>query len=259
MARPTKATVDYFPHYVNHGKTMFTIESRYGNNGYAFWFKTLEILGSTEHHFIDCNKTEEWEFLLAKTRFTEDDAIAILDLLSNLGAISSELWSKKIIRSKNFIENLFAVYRRREINVYSDAQVLDYCRQKLPLSGVSVDINPQSIVKKSIVKKSKPNDIPLPEYLSNELWDSFMEIRNKQKKPPTVKAQELLLKKLEKLRNEGNDPTEVINQTIVNSWLSFYPLRDDKTGGNGNGTYKKRFGTQIPERDQYTRPEDWTG
>ena len=51
--RPKKAIVDYFPHFVSHGKTMFTIEMKYGNDGYAFWFKLLEILGSTENHYID--------------------------------------------------------------------------------------------------------------------------------------------------------------------------------------------------------------
>ena len=44
MARPLKQTVDYFPHYVNHGKTLLIIENEYGNTGYAFWFKVIELL-----------------------------------------------------------------------------------------------------------------------------------------------------------------------------------------------------------------------
>jgi len=48
MARPNKQGVDYFPHFVNHGKTMFILEEKFGNNGYAFWFKLLELLGKEE-------------------------------------------------------------------------------------------------------------------------------------------------------------------------------------------------------------------
>ena len=48
MARPAKLTVDYFPHIINQGKTIFIIENNYGNDGYAFWFKLLELLGATD-------------------------------------------------------------------------------------------------------------------------------------------------------------------------------------------------------------------
>lgn len=45
MARPKKQTVDYFPHFVKGGRTIFILENKFGNDGYAFWFKLLEILG----------------------------------------------------------------------------------------------------------------------------------------------------------------------------------------------------------------------
>ena len=40
MARPIKAGVDYFPHDTDAAsrKTIFTLESIFGNDGYAFWF-----------------------------------------------------------------------------------------------------------------------------------------------------------------------------------------------------------------------------
>lgn len=67
MARPKKQTVDYFPHSCVHKKTMFILEQKYGNDGYAFWFKLLEMLGSTEGHFLSLKNGMEWEFLIAKT------------------------------------------------------------------------------------------------------------------------------------------------------------------------------------------------
>lgn len=154
MARPSKAVVDYFPHFVNHGKTMFTVESKFGNDGYAFWFKILEQLGSSEHHFINCNDVETWEFLLAKTRFSDEDANNILDLLSKIGSINSDLWRKKIIRSDNFIQNLSTVYNRREIKVITNDVVMGLCIHKPPLEDIIDNINPQSIVKERRVKES---------------------------------------------------------------------------------------------------------
>ncbi len=158
MARPKKAIVEYFPHFVNHGKTMFTIESKYGNDGYSFYFKMLELLGSSEQHYLDCNNTETWEFLLAKTRITEIIALEILDKLAKLDSIDQKLWSIKIIRSNNFIQNLDAVYKRRSISVINNDQLYSFCMQKLPLSSITVNINPQSRVEYSNVENSKVLD-----------------------------------------------------------------------------------------------------
>lgn len=67
-----KQTVDYFPHFVKGGRTIFILENKFGNDGYAFWFKLLEILGESEGHFYDCSNASNWEYLLAKTRVTEE-------------------------------------------------------------------------------------------------------------------------------------------------------------------------------------------
>ena len=48
MARPKRTTVDYYPHYVKCGRTIYILEARFGNDGYAFWFKVLEVLGENE-------------------------------------------------------------------------------------------------------------------------------------------------------------------------------------------------------------------
>ena len=175
MARPTKAVVDYFPHNCKHGKTMFAVENRFGNDGYAFWFKLLELLGSTEHHFIDCNDIGTWEYLLALTRFSEDKANQILDLLSRLGSIDGDLWKMRVVRSEHFVENLTSVYKRREISVYTNAQVINYCIQKYPQYGDMVSINPQSKVEESKVKESRERAREVPPPVTDE---SFKKIHD---------------------------------------------------------------------------------
>ncbi len=72
MARPKKKGVDYFPHDCVTGKTIFILEQKYGNDGYAFWFKLLEFLGTKEGHYLDCHNIEDIEFLQAKTHLDDN-------------------------------------------------------------------------------------------------------------------------------------------------------------------------------------------
>ena len=66
MARPEKKTVDYFSHDVHHTRTMAIIEDQFGNEGYAAWWKMLELLGDTEGHFYDCRNPLNMKFLASK-------------------------------------------------------------------------------------------------------------------------------------------------------------------------------------------------
>ena len=115
MARPKKSTVDYFPHDTTHGSTMQVLESKWGNNGYAFWFKLLELLGSHDNHYIDCRKPAEWEFMTAKTLLDDETASNILQMLSKLEAIDSYLWmNHKVIFCPKFLSRIEDAYRRRK-------------------------------------------------------------------------------------------------------------------------------------------------
>ena len=119
MGRPRKQTVDYFPHYSNasSGKTLFILQSKFKNDGYAFWFKLLELLAGSEGHYYDYNRPEDWQFLLAKTAVSEDTAINILNTLVTLAAIDKDLAKKKIIWVQNLLNNIADVYKRRQISL----------------------------------------------------------------------------------------------------------------------------------------------
>ncbi|MFR1907530.1 MAG: DnaD domain protein [Clostridium neonatale] len=119
MARPKKQKVDYFPHFVSSGRTIFILENTYGNDGYAFWFKLLEILGDSEGHYYDCNNTANWQFLVAKTHVDEVSAEKIIKTLIELGQIDEELWQNKIIWVQNFVDNLTELYRKRSTKLPS--------------------------------------------------------------------------------------------------------------------------------------------
>jgi len=173
MSRPQKSTINYFPHSTHHGKTMFVIESRYGNDGYAFWFKILELLGNAEGMFYDCNNVSDWEFLLAKTRVNEETANNILNTLADLDAIDKELWfNGRIIWCQNLVDNVKDAFKRRKTKL-PEKPVLQpknellhtetpaeesFCMQKPSLTEVSASKNGEKKRKEKKRKEKKLNE-----------------------------------------------------------------------------------------------------
>ena len=164
MTRPIKNKVDYFPHVTQTGKIIAILEARWGNVGYAFWFKILELLGSSEGFSYNCDNPSDWEYLLSKTRVTEDTANAILKKLAEIDAIDAKLWEGGIIWSDHFTSNLMPVFDKRKS---TPPHKPEFPAQKLEQAEVSVtasDGNPASAefpvtetrkVKERKVKQSK--------------------------------------------------------------------------------------------------------
>lgn len=133
MTKPRKTKVDYFPHYVTHGATLFTIEERYQNDGYALWFKLLETLCNTESFCLDLNNTPKRVWFFAHCHLQEEKALEIINLLADLDAIDKEAWySKKLIWIEKLIENLEPVFSRRE----------GFVKPLNPLKGINASTYP---------------------------------------------------------------------------------------------------------------------
>jgi hypothetical protein len=172
MTRPKKQTVDYFPHDCKHGKTISILQKRYGNDGYAAWFKILEQLGSSDGHYIDCNDDYTWEFLASEIFIEPDLLQKIVDLIAKLGAIDAGFWSERIIWSENFVKRIADAYRNRvsEIPVRPD-----FLRKKQSILRQSDVGNPQTKLKESKVNKTKEKDISVrpPKKSETSLPDDF--------------------------------------------------------------------------------------
>jgi len=115
MARTQKDTVSYFPHDANASSsdTLTVLQGRYGNDGYAFWFKLLEKLASTEGHYIDCRNQVKMQVFMVKMGVEELRGVEILNLLVEMQAIDKELWESKVIWCENLIKNVAIVYASR--------------------------------------------------------------------------------------------------------------------------------------------------
>jgi hypothetical protein len=131
---------------------MFILEERYGNDGYAFWFKLLEMLGGTEGHVIDLNNPTNAEYLRSKTRRSYEQMMENLNLLATLDAIDPQLWTQKIIWCQKFVDGISDVYIRSRHT--ETPRRPDNYAEKPRADSVSTTKNPQSRVKESRVKKS---------------------------------------------------------------------------------------------------------
>jgi hypothetical protein len=161
VARPQKQTVDYFPHDTDAGekKTLAIIQNKFGNDGYAFWFKLLQLLGKSPGHYYSFRNLIDWEFLLAKTHIPlTETAQEILETLAGLGAIDLELYGHKIIWSQNFVNRLADVYDRRKVSpppkpdwrVIENNNGVSENNNSIPVSD-----NPQTKLNKTKLNKTK--------------------------------------------------------------------------------------------------------
>ena len=173
----------------------------------------------------------------------EITGVDIMNLLVEMQAIDKDLWGSKVIWCQKLVDNISDVYKNR--------------RREIPQMPIITNHNGITTEKKAIttggstqrkLKETKRDNTILPEFIDKELWDDFLEMRGKMRKAPTDRAKELLIKDLEKLKAAGNDPSEVLRQSIKNSWAGVFPLK-----GGQSGTRQGH-----PEKN-YTRPPTFRG
>ena len=112
--------IDVFTHdaVASEGSTLKVLRGIFGNDGYAFWFITLEYIAQSENMRLDLHKRTEWLRHVARCGVSEETAKNIVGVLCDLGAIDSELWkNKKIIWSDAFVERAKAKLSRRQAGV----------------------------------------------------------------------------------------------------------------------------------------------
>lgn len=165
MARPERKTVDYFPHFISDGKKMFFIESKYGNDGYAVWFKLLESLASTDDHFLDLSNPMDLMFMSAKCRVTDEALKNILNDLSTIGEIDKEMWNIGIVWSDKFVSSIEDAYRKRS----SKLQTLLGLRQHLISIGRIISAETPVKGVRNTQRKEKETKVDKPAAAEKEI------------------------------------------------------------------------------------------
>lgn len=270
MARPQKQTVDYFPHdaKASEGDTLTILQSRFGNDGYAFWFKLLEKVSSSENHFIDCRNPLKWQLLLAKTSVNEEKGSAIMALLCELEAIDAQLWREsRIIWCQKLVDNISDAYKNRN--------------RPVPERPISTTDNSVSSKKTPVSSADKPQT-KLKETILNNIYTPIFDHWNSK----NIRVHRKLTDEMKRAINARNKDFSLdeILQSIDNyalilhgeeyglmtySWTlkefltgerveKFLDLeiakKNYKKGGQGGA--HKQGPRQLRSRDSYTKPED---
>lgn len=116
--------------------------------------------------------------------------------------------------------------------------------KKFPVNNTSINntFNNTNEYKEKNIKKESVNFV-ISEYTENkDLQDAlhgFVEMRNKARKPLTVRAMKLSLNKLNELALDDVTKIAIVNQSIVHSWSTFYKLQNNNNGGQRQLTRKE--------------------
>lgn len=109
-------------------------------------------------------------------------------------------------------------------------------------TSINNTFNNKNISKEKNIKKESVNSV-IAEYTENkDLQDAlhgFVEMRNKARKPLTVRAMKLSLNVLDNLAVDDVTKIAIVNQSIVHSWLTFYKLQNNNNGGQRQLTRKE--------------------
>lgn len=65
----------------------------------------------------------------------------------------------------------------------------------------------------------------LPDWIPEETWKGFEEMRQKIRKPLTDRAKKMIFAKLDEFRKDGHEPKDVLEQSIVSAWSGVFPLK----------------------------------
>lgn len=85
-------------------------------------------------------------------------------------------------------------------------------------------------------KQSTASAFALPDWIREEVWKAYEDMRKKIRKPMTDRARDLIIKKLHDMKQAGQEANAVLEQSVIGSWTNVYPIKPDaqaKTNGPG--------------------------
>ena len=236
MARPRKNNADYFPHDNNlrHDRRILALRNKFGVQGYGVYSMFLEILTAQDDFKIKLD-TVEFELLAGEFGMNQDAAAC-----SNLRQIFTEMVKLRLLQrdgdwySSDELTDRLSTFVKKRDRERERAQerpreergkFITSLRQDKPKEGVSAADCPQSKVKESKLKENiqRKNYKFFDDSEFTELYDSYLEMRQRKKRPPTVKAEELVLNKLHTFSLD--EAKEMLRNSIKNNWTDVFEIQ----------------------------------
>ena len=147
--------------------------------------------------------------------------------ISNYGEmVGSETSSAKRVRE--WREKQKALQCNKNV---TDNVTQEYRDKRLEIRDKSIEYRDKSVDKEKEEKEKRETYVSiLDSYTSNDSLKSslndFIEMRKKMK-GFTTRAFKLALNKLDELSNDDKEKIKIVNQSVMNSWKSFYELKEE--------------------------------
>jgi hypothetical protein len=171
MGRPVKHTVEEFNHPVISGKKMFIVQRQFGNDGYATWYKILEILGQSKHHYIDLSDSDQMLYVSSYCGVDSEKLIKIIDLIVSLRKFDQFLWTKQIVFCKDFVKSIKKAYSRRSEDCITYNRLVSMLElNEKPQQQETAIEQPKKATKEPVQKDDVPNE---KEVLFDEWWSKY--------------------------------------------------------------------------------------
>jgi len=90
------------------------------------------------------------------------------------------------------------------------------------------------VMEKEPNSKFNPSDYPIPDFIDNELWNGYHDMRSSMEKPATEFACKLLVEDFNDWYSKGLDANSAIKNSIISKWSGvFEPKQSIKRNSNG--------------------------
>lgn len=167
---------------------------------------------------------------LASLSLSSEQMSAVLEIIADGYEIEQERKKKQAERKR----------KSRSMSQDSHAHVTGQS-QDTPLDGFNGFPHP-SLTSLNPTKENPPkggqkkNPQVIPSWMPLAEWEAFKQMRLKIKKPMTAHAEDLAISKLDRFRMGGHDPTEILNQSILNNYQDLFEPRKQ----HANSDYKSK-------------------
>jgi hypothetical protein len=203
---------------------------KFGDAGVVIFWVILEIYGNEFNSLSECGTMDvSIKFLERKLRRRWSAVAPKLVWFQSRGRIYFEVTGDRVkIKIPKFL-NLASNWTKR---VKSPTEAPTEVTQEQPTA--------KNRIEEEEKKKGREEDIHIPDWISTDAWNGFVEHRKKIKAPLTDRAISLTINKLEGFKKSGQDPSAILNQSVEMGWKGIFPIGGDN-GRSGTGGATKTF------------------
>jgi hypothetical protein len=154
---------------------------------------------------------------------------ALIAELESAGVLSRTrkgvIYSRRMVKDRSRSEKGRKSVNRRWAQMAGDERELA-APNRFP-NSIPITQKPEARSQKE--KEDKPLSARgLPDWLPCEEWRGFETMRRKIKKPLTDRAAAMAIRKLGELRDRGESPAAVLDQSTMHCWQDLYPVRQSR-------------------------------